>query len=210
VVFDFETGGKNPRTCEPLQLAAVVLDSRSLEIKPNSEFQIYMKPLDWNNVEQEALDINKISRQTIEDKGVNQKEAWNSFTSYISKYNKKKTFWGAPIAAGHNITGYDLIIVDRLCQLYGPIDSKTKESQLFHGRDKLDLMNLCFLWFENNKDVANYKLDTLRDYFGLSREGAHNAVVDVKQTALLLSRFLRFHRNLAAKTTFAGVFKNAE
>lgn len=165
-----------------------------------------MKPTDWANVEQEALDINKIEKKTIDEKGINQKEAWQAFTSYCNKYNKKKSFWGAPIAAGHNIINYDMVIVNRMCRLYGPLDNKSKNPILFHGRDKVDLLNLAFLWFENNKELENYKLDTLRDYFGLSREGAHNAVKDVEDTALIISRFLKFHRNLAAKTTFKGVF----
>ncbi len=101
-------------------------------------------------------------------------------------------------------------IVNRMCKLYGPLDNKTKTPILFHGRDKLDLMLLCFLWFENNKDLDNYKLDTLRDYFGLSKENAHNAEQDVKDTALILGRFLKFHRNMAAKTTFKNAFQKAK
>lgn len=65
---------------------------------------------------------------------------------------------------------------------------------------------MCFLWMENNKDVANYKLDTLREYFGIPKDGAHNAIVDVKHTAAIISRFLKFHRNIASKTNFKGVF----
>lgn len=184
----------------------MALDSRNLEVRPGSEFQTYIKPIDWNNVEQEALDINKIEKKTVEEKGFNQKDAWASFTNYVNKYNKKKTFWGAPIACGHNILGYDMIIVNRMCKLYGPTDNKTKEPNLFHGRDKLDLLNLAFYWFESNKELENYKLDSLREYFGISKDGAHNAIVDVKHTAMIVSRFLKFHRNLAAKTNFKGVF----
>jgi len=207
-VFDFETGGIDPKVCEPLQLAAVVIDSRSLEIKPGSEFQTYIKPASWDNVSQEALNINKIDRKEVDEKGLNLKTAWEAFTSYVNKYNKKKSFWGAPIAAGHNIVAYDMIIVNRLCELYGPLDNKSKSPILFHGRDKLDLMNLSFLWFENNRELENYKLDTLRKYFGLSREGAHNAIKDVADTALILSRFLKFHRAIASKTTFKDAFGN--
>jgi DNA polymerase III epsilon subunit-like protein len=97
-----------------------------------------------------------------------------------------------------------------MCKLYGPLDNKSKEPILFHGRDKIDLLCLCFTWFENNKDVANYKLDTLRDYFGIPKDGAHNAIKDVKDTAMILARFMKFHRNIAAKTTFRGVFGNAK
>lgn len=49
-VFDFETDGKNPLECSPVQLAAVMIDSDKLEVIPNSEFNISLKP--------EALDNN--------------------------------------------------------------------------------------------------------------------------------------------------------
>lgn len=166
-----------------------------------------MKPKSWDNVESEALAINGITKEIVDEKGVNQKQAWETFTDYCNKYNKKKSFWGAPIAAGHNILGYDMHIVNRMCELYGPLDNKSKSPILFHGRDKLDLLNLCFLWFENNKELENYKLDTLRDFFGISKIGAHNAIKDVTDTAMILARFLKFHRNMAAKVTFKNVFK---
>ena len=37
-VIDFETTGINPDTCEPTQLAAVMVDPRKLEIIEGSEF----------------------------------------------------------------------------------------------------------------------------------------------------------------------------
>ena len=43
-VFDFETDGKDPKVCSPVQLAAVMVDSVKLEIIPNSEFNIQIKP----------------------------------------------------------------------------------------------------------------------------------------------------------------------
>ena len=43
VVFDFETGGRNPHRCQPTQLAAVALDGRSLKLK--GTFNSEIKPI---------------------------------------------------------------------------------------------------------------------------------------------------------------------
>ncbi len=48
----------------------------------------------------------------------------------------------------------------------------------------------------------------MREYFGLSKEGGHDALKDVKDTAELLIRFMRLHRNTAAKVKFKGSFLN--
>jgi len=206
VVYDFETGSADPFTCEPLQLAAIVLDARTLEIKPSSEFKTYIKPTNWTNVQDEALAVNKIKREVVERDGISQKEAWEAFTRYVNKYNKSKTPFGAPISAGFNIKNFDKHIVERMCNLYGPLDKNNKPI-LFHRRDMIDLMDICFLWFENMAEPENYKLDTVRDFLGISKDNAHDALVDTQHTAMIISRFLKFHRSISAKTLFKDCFK---
>lgn len=207
ICYDFETGSANPYTCEPLQLAAVILDARTLEIKPDSEFATYIKPTSWDNVEDGALAVNKIKREVVEKDGISQKEAWETFTRYVNKYNKSKTPFGAPISAGHNIKNFDRHITDRMCRLYGPVDKKDSPI-IFHRRDMIDLMDISFLWFENTGEPENYKLDTIRGYLGVSKENAHNAVTDVQHTAMIIARFLKFHRTISSKTIFKGCFAN--
>jgi DNA polymerase III epsilon subunit-like protein len=70
-------------------------------------------------------------------------------------------------------------------------------------------MNLVFYWFENNNDVKSLSLDNLRDYFGISKEGAHDALKDVKDCAQILIRFMKLHRKLGSKIKFKGAFANA-
>ena len=43
-VFDFETDGKDPYKCSPVQLACVMIDPEKLDIIDNSEFNINLKP----------------------------------------------------------------------------------------------------------------------------------------------------------------------
>ena len=67
-------------------------------------------------------------------------------------------------------------------------------------------MNLMFYWFESNQDLKSYTLDSVRDYFGISKTGAHDALKDVKDTAELIVRFMKLHRNLGQKIKFKDSF----
>jgi DNA polymerase III epsilon subunit-like protein len=67
-------------------------------------------------------------------------------------------------------------------------------------------MNVIFYWFESNSELKNYTLDNLREYLGISKEGAHDALKDVKDTAEILIRFLKLHRNLGKKVKFKDSF----
>jgi DNA polymerase III epsilon subunit-like protein len=69
-------------------------------------------------------------------------------------------------------------------------------------------MNVVFYWFENSNELKNYTLDNLREYLGISKEGAHDALKDVQDTANILIRFMKLHRNIAKKVKFKGSFVN--
>ena len=116
--------------------------------------------------------------------------------------------FSAPIAAGYNINKFDLKIIHRLSEKYKNIEAKENASNLFYPRDVVDIMNLVFYWFEN-LDIKSYSLDNIRDYLGIDKTGAHDAVKDVIDSANILIRFLRLHRNLSSKIKFKGSFVNA-
>lgn len=224
-VFDLETDGVDPGKCSPVQIAAIIVDPIKLEIIPNSEFNINLKP--------EALDNN--SSYKYEDSDVlefhakvracskndilkswnsyqDQKTGWEMFVSYLNMYHirssGKKSCFTAPIAAGYNINRFDLRIIERLSTKYGNLNKEAR-SDLFYPRDVVDVMNVLFYWFEYNNELKNYTLDNLRDYLGLSKEGAHDALKDVKDTAEIMIRFLKLHRSLGNKVKFKGSFANA-
>jgi DNA polymerase III epsilon subunit-like protein len=125
---------------------------------------------------------------------------------YHSRSSKKSQF-SAPIAAGYNINRFDLVIVDRLSNKYKNTNKEGK-TDLFYPRDVMDVINLVFYWFENNEEIKSLSLDTLREYFGISKDGAHDALKDVMDTANIMIRFLKLHRNLSAKIKFKDAFKN--
>ena len=220
-VFDFETDGSDPKSCSPVQIAAVIVDPINLEIVENSEFSINFKPevLEDNDnytYTTDILDFHSKVKGCSKDDVLNewknypkQQQSWSMFVNYLDKYHSrssKKSQFSAPIPAGYNINRFDLKIVDRLSKKYGNVN-KEQTTDIFYPRDVVDVMNLIFYWFEHNSDLKSYTLDSLREYFGIDKTGAHDAIKDVKDTAEIMIRFLRLHRNLASKIKFKDSFK---
>lgn len=221
-VFDFETDGSDPSVCSPVQIAALMIDPLNLEIIEGSEFNINFRPevLEGNDnykYETDILDFHAKVKGCSKDevltawyKYPKQDHSWKLFTSYLDKYHSrttKKSQFSAPIAAGYNIHRFDLHIIHRLSQKYGNLN-KEKRSDLFYPRDTIDAMQLMFYWFEHNNDLKSYSLDTVRDYLGIDKAGSHDALKDVQDTAAIIIRFLKLHRNLGQKVKFKDSFAN--
>ena len=224
-VFDFETDGSDPTSCSPVQIAAIMIDPYHLSIIDDSEFNIQVKPSklednpDFNYAESDILDfhakVKKCQASDILDlwkNSISQSQAWSMFKNYLELYHinrTKKNMFSAPVAAGYNIFRFDLKIVDRYTKKFEYV-TKDGECNLFYPRDTLDIMNLAYYWLENNKDIKSISLDNLRSYLGISKDGAHDALKDVKDCAEILIRFLKLHRRLAPQIKFEGSFKNTE
>jgi DNA polymerase III epsilon subunit-like protein len=223
-VFDFETDGKNPKECSPVQLSAVMVDPFKLEIIDKSEFNIFLKPdklvnteLDNPYTDSDILEwhgkVKAISAEKVLSdwkQYPDQKQAWGQFVSYLDKYHLnggRKSQFTAPIAAGYNILKFDMTIVNRLSVKYDNVN-KEQETCLFHPRDKVDLMHVLFMWTSYISEVKSLSLDNMRDYLGLSKDNAHDAIKDVKDCADILIRFLRLHKDLSKKIKFKDAFKN--
>lgn len=190
IVFDFETDGLDVKTCQPIQLAAVVINSRSLQVIEGSEYQTYIRP-DFDILNRDALEKNKISEDVLKDAPL-PRVIWKEFARYVSDYDvplekgKKK-----PIPVGYNIKNFDLPIVNRLNE-----DYKVKE---FFSKFNVDVLELSYCWFENNVAVQSLSLDFLRNFFKISSKGAHNARVDVQQTADIFIKYMKTFRALGER-----------
>ena len=220
-VFDFETDGVDPKVCSPVQLASVIIDPIKLEVIPNSEFNTTFKPEciakdpDYEyttDVVDFHAKVAGCSKADIMEKWRNnpsQEHSWKMFVDYLSKYHSRssrKSQFSAPIAAGYNIYRFDLPIIDRLSAKHGNTNKEGK-TDIFYPRDVIDVMNLVFYWFEQNGELKSYTLDSLRDYFGISKDGAHDAIKDIRDTAEIMIRFMKLHRKLAANIKFKDSFK---
>jgi len=206
-VFDFETDGIDTKVCAPVQLAAVMIDPRKLEIIDGSEFSIHIRPCEIDNIDYYTSHRDTIefhakvagcSHDEIMNKWKNSiplEKAWTSFADYCSNYHTnpaRKTKYTAPIPAGHNIDDFDMKIVERLNEQF-------KIKTLFHCRDKIDTLTQSFIWFENQLEPAKYNFDAIREFLGKSKAGAHTALQDVKDCADFVIRLLNLHRKVATK-----------
>jgi DNA polymerase III epsilon subunit-like protein len=238
VFYDFETTGTNPLTAQPIQLAAVTIHGRKLEVKEEETFSSYIKPVfDEEKCEElglqpytdEIRNITGITREELEA-APDVRTVWEQFQQYIYKNNPGKEKWKSPIRAGYNIDRYDNFIIERICgghnyhakrELkklgiqekvpepygFGPWDDERGESQLFNPRDSVDLIRIIWTWTENMPEIKSLSFDSVREWLGLTTEGAHNALTDVLQGAEVLTRFLKLQRKMATTVKFKGSCK---
>jgi DNA polymerase III alpha subunit (gram-positive type) len=206
-VYDFETDGVDTEVCNPVELAAVMIDPRKMEIIPSSEFHINIRPDDivlpsYYEDHRDTIDFHSkvlgISHDEVLAKwqqSIPLEKAWLSFYDYTSQYHTnpaRKTKFTAPIPAGHNIDGFDSEITERLNQRF-------KITNMFHCRDKIDTLTWSFFWFENQLEPKKLNFDAIREHVGFSKEGAHTALQDVKQIAQYIIKLFNLHRKVAAK-----------
>jgi DNA polymerase III epsilon subunit-like protein len=214
IIFDFETGSRNPHRTQPTQIAAIALDGRSFKLKGefNSEIQPILDnekaiSLGLDPVEDEALKITRKTREQLE-KAPSLKSVWSKFTNFVDQYNWKGEPFFNPIPVGFNIIGFDMIIINRLCKEFGPWDKDREQQKLFSKVYKIDIMDNVFAWTESDPTVKSISMDSLRDRMGLSTENAHDALQDVKDSANIFIKLMKTHRAVYQNMNFDKAFAN--
>lgn len=214
ILFDFETGSRNPHKTQPTQIAALAIDGRSLTVK--GQFNSEIKPImndeeaiaaGVDPLQEEALKITGKTRDLLEQ-APSLKSVWSKFTRFVDQYNWQGKPFFAPIPVGFNIIGFDMIIVNRLCKEFGPWDSEREQQKLFSKVYKIDIMDNVFAWTEGDPTVKSISMDSLRARMGLSTVNAHDALQDVKDEANIFIKLMKTHRsvyrNISLDNAFAG------
>ncbi len=202
-VFDFETGQKNKNIAEIIQIGAVILDRNSFKIK--DKFETLMKPEDFDALEDEALQINGISREQLQD-APEASVMFPTWAKWIQKHNinKSKNSFGAPTPVTYNGDNFDMPILQRYCQKYGYWDKKWGNQTLLNPIFTLDVMKHMWFWTRttSKSELKNLKLVTVLEWMGLPKEeieaGAHDALWDVEQTANIAIRLLKVSNHLTS------------
>lgn len=176
VITDIETGG--------LELHHPIIQIAAIAIVPATnkiieEFNVKIQ-FNENDCDFEALRINHYNADDWVD-AVPILEALKMLKTFYSTYahakrtSKKGWQYRVAIAGGYN-SHFD---ADRLFH-------RAREHNVFLPVDPrfLDVMQLA-LW---NLDLPSYKLAAVATHLGLSAEGAHDALVDVKLTAEVLQK----------------------
>lgn len=216
IVFDFETGSRNPNKTQPTQIAALALDGRNLSLK--GTFNSEIKPIldddeaiaaGLDPIEDGALKVTNKTREALAE-APSLKSVWTKFCKFVDQYNWKGEPFFAPIPVGYNIIGFDLPIINRLCKEHGPWDDKREGQKLFSKVYKVDLMDNMFMWTEGDPSIKSISMDTLRERMGLSKENAHDALQDVKDTANIFIKMLKTHRAVYQNITLDKAFANGK
>lgn len=220
ICLDFETTSALPLTTQPVQLAAVAIHSRKLEIIGGSEFQSLIKPvfdedeckrLGVNPLEAGAVAVHGKTKEILET-APSLESVWKNFIEYVNQYNFKGSNFFAPVMVGYNIRGFDSIIIDRICSKapynLGPTDKKRGGQDLFNRIHSIDMLDFMFALFENNKDVNSLSADNLvRGYLGYDKGTGHDAMSDVIMTAELFCRTMKMLRATATRKNFKDSMK---
>lgn len=211
IVYDFETDGKDSRTCQPIQIAAVVINVRNLEYYklPKTNDLVYFNSLMLPNLEtfdDSSTRIHGKTREMLENAPL-PKQVWESFARFVRQYNMggKNDDYCAPVPCGFNINNYDSVIVQRLCEEHKVLREDGRQA-IFNNRLSFDVMQMCSEWFWWSKDIKSLSLDNLRDFFGISKEGAHDALKDVKDTGDILIKLLALTEEMGKRVKFRDCF----
>lgn len=202
IVFDFETGDRDPYdpTLEVVSLGAKAINGITLQAYPADEGEFYslMKPIDFKKLNPKAMAVNKISLDDLR-KAPDREVVIREFMKFVAKYNKAR--FQTPIAAGKNIINFDIPILTRLLSGY-------KIKYPFNQRMILELEHLLYLYTNNIQELPSISMDKIRPYFGLPTDGGHNATVDCRHTALLITKFLKLSRHFEKNIKFKDSCKD--
>lgn len=218
VFYDYETTGLKLDSLQITQVAAVGICGKTLTFTKNDIFNSYIKiELDENEcrekglepLTQKIMDLTHVSPEILEA-APTQDVVYSKFKDFVKRYNDGgNTKFQRPIAAGFNIRNYDHPITDRWSNENNDVDADGK-NQLFHCMHMLDLKDVEYLTLENISSINSISFDNLRTLYGFSKDGAHNALVDVVQGSLLLCRKMNYFRGNCKKRYFENSMANVD
>lgn len=179
VFFDLETGGLDPEQHPILQIAAVVVDSTTLDEIESFDRKILVNV---DSCDAKALEMNHFQSDVWAKEALPSADVRNQFTELLRRHStveqtsqRGNRFYVAQMA-GHNIASFDMLFLQRwfknggaFCPAsYRPLDTLQRAAWHFQEND-----------VPLPKDL---KLGTLCDYFGvpIADGEAHDALSDVR------------------------------
>ena len=159
VVFDTETSGLDTKNDDIIQIAAVEIIEG---IPTGKEFEVYIQT---EKDLTESSKIHNISNSYLKTHGVEPEIGLNKFKKFVD---------GA-VLVGHNISKFDLKILDSNLKKYS--------IELFDVETSYDTLSLTKRIYPT---LTNYTLSALINSFELSGKNSHNALDDVRANVNLL------------------------
>jgi DNA polymerase III alpha subunit (gram-positive type) len=175
-VFDFETGGLDPTTHDPVQVAVQVLDAKTLDLK--TSFVSYIKPAP-ERVSEVALKINNLSLDFLAS-APSKQEALNSLLEALRPF-------GQGLFVAHNAK-FDY---DFFKEWARQVDPKINLDHYVDYR-LICTAQLAFeKWVLHDQVMRRVKLEEITRTFNIRHTKAHDAMSDVEAAGEVLRRALR-------------------
>jgi len=177
IYFDLETTGVDPIKNGIIQMAAIIeVDDKEVE-----EFNFKIKPFHDDIIEAEAL---KVSGTTTEDiKGYDDPHpTYNKIVSIFDKYIDKFDRTDKFIVCGYNVR-FDM-------EFLTSFFVKNGNDYLFSyfGQPKDPFPVIQYLSAIGKINSINNKLSTICEYFKIDIKNAHDALVDIRATKVLIEK----------------------
>jgi DNA polymerase III epsilon subunit-like protein len=192
VVFDCETGGLNSDKHAIVELAMIPviysIKEKKFIIVKDLAFECFVAPYSKHLiVEERALEINKISKEQIENgkrKDIVIKKIDKLVTAIMpdkkDKYNDKFL----PILAGHNIDSFDLGFLEKFFKCSHVV------FESYFSKRTFDTYTQSLIAFAGNDMIESLSLQNICNFVGIKFDGkAHRAMADALVNAKLLVKF---------------------
>lgn len=167
IVFDTETTGLDPESDYIIELAAIKYLIKNKKLTELERMDLFIKPPIW--MDQKVVDIHGISNESLYDKPF-ETDCFQTIYDF---------FGDRPILVGQN-TNFDLAMLDSMYQRHG----KQLKPQV--ALDTLEMARDLI----SPREISDYKLQTLTDFFGVSGGLTfHCAIDDVQATSRILLCF---------------------
>lgn len=169
--FDVETTGTNPYKNDIIQFAGMIVESGEVV----DQFQIFIQPINWTAISEEALLVNKISREDMKGFQTPRRgyeEIIKFFSKHVNRYDKADKLTPC---------GYS---VDFDVQFLRGLFRNNKDNYLgsYINYRYLDTLYLIrYLERRGRLALRNHKLETICDYFKI-KIAAHDALSDIQAT----------------------------
>lgn len=196
LIFDYETGGLDPKTNAVTEFAGIIIDGESLE--EISRYEAVLKPYSDDLLyDPKALEFTGISMEQI-NTGVDFKVFSKDFLQFLKRGQSHSHAKYKTLLAGHNVV-FDIGFLQQLFFYMGKrIEDYVATGQDFYGNyypkyfDTLPLSQ--FKWA--NEDMVSHKLTDCASKIGIEIVNAHRAMNDVIATKDLLINFIKSLRNI--------------
>lgn len=182
LVLDTETGGLDAKENALIELSYAIILNGAIPVRR----QLLMR--DGKQISDKALEVNGYIREQIREYESAESAAvrfLGDITRIVDPFDISETV----IPVGHNIS-FDMRFVKEW--MY---DADMAEFFEFIFEKPLDTLSLAREAKSNGWiETDDAKLETVADYFGVLREGAHVARIDVEMTIDVLERLLRLKK----------------